>query len=98
MPQSKALYGKAMIDSEYKVKRYITEFSEKTEELLAEYDLNSFELSEFQKEFNETNDKNPMFECYPIKPENVGFLKKYISDSPEWDFSSKSYFVESHGI
>jgi len=87
-----------MIDSKYKVKRYITEFSEETEELIAEYDLDGFELSKFLNEFNEPHAENPMFDCYPIKSENVSFLKKYIDDVPEWDFVNKSYFVEAHGI
>ncbi len=33
-----------MIDTKYKVRRYIAEFSEKTEELLAEHELTSFDL------------------------------------------------------
>ncbi|MFT5677138.1 MAG: hypothetical protein ACI808_003090 [Paraglaciecola sp.] len=93
-----ALYGKAMIDSKYKVKRYITEFFEETEELIAEYDLGGFDLSKFQKEFNEPNAENPMLDCYPIKSENISFLKKYIDVEPEWNFVNKSYFVEAHGI
>ncbi len=87
-----------MIDSKYKVKRYITEFSEETEELVAEHDLDGFELLEFQKEFNEPNAEDPMFDCYSIKSENISFLKKYITVEPEWDFVNKSYFVEAHGI
>ncbi len=87
-----------MIDSKYKVKRYITEFSEETEELISEHDLVDFELSKFQKEFNEPNSENPMFDCYEVKPENIGFLKNYIANEPDWDFVNKSYFVEAHGI
>jgi len=87
-----------MIDSKYKLKRYISEFSKETEELIAEYDLVRFELSKFQKEFDEQNAENPMFDCYPIKSENISFLKKYIDVEPEWDFINMSYFVEAHGI
>jgi len=87
-----------MVDTEFEVRRYITEFSEETEELLAEHDLFSFELDKFQVEFGELNTENPMFDCYPIKESNVGFLKKYIAKEPEWDFVNKSYFVEAHAI
>ena len=87
-----------MIDTEFKVRRYIAEFLEPSGELLAEYDLSSFELKEFQIEFGEWNTENPMFDCYQVNEENVEFLKKYISIEPEWDFSNKSYFVQAHGI
>jgi hypothetical protein len=87
-----------MIDTKLNIRRYIAEYSEETEELTAEYDLALFELSQFQKEFNEPNDKDPMVDCYPIKLENIGFLKRYIIDEPDWDFVKKSYFVEAHLI
>lgn len=93
-----ALYGSSMKDIEYKVRRYITEFSEDTEELIAEYDLESFELKQFQIELGEQNDENPMFDCYPIKEGNVEFLRKYLRREPNWDFVNNSYFLESHGI
>lgn len=87
-----------MIDTKFNVRRYIAEYSEETQELIAEYDLALFELSQFQKEFNEPNGNDPMFDCYPIKLENTRFLKGYIIDEPKWDFVKKSYFVEAHGI
>lgn len=93
-----ALYGKSMIDDIYKVRRYITVFSEETEELIAEYDLASFNLAKFQTELNEPNSENPMFDCYPIKKENVKFIENYISNNIAWDFKSMSYFVEAHAI
>jgi hypothetical protein len=87
-----------MIDTQYSVRRFIAEYSEETEELLAEYELSSFELIEFQAEFNETNPRDPMFDCYSIKKENVEFIKSHIVQEPEWDFVNKSYFVEAHII
>jgi hypothetical protein len=87
-----------MIDDKFKVRRFITEFLKQTEELLAEYDLCSFELSNFQIEFGEQNTENPMFDCYPIKEKNVEFLKRYMAEEPEWDFVNKSYFIEAHAI
>jgi hypothetical protein len=93
-----SLYGKNMIDTEFKVRRYIAEFSQETEELIAEYDLCYFELKQFQTEFCEPNSDNPMFDSYPIKECNVKFLKKHLAKEPEWDFVNKSYFVEAHAI
>jgi len=87
-----------MIDDTFKVRRYITEFCEETEELIAEYDLASFDLAKFQNELNEPNKENPMFDCYPINKENVKFIENYISNNITWDFKKKSYFVEAHAI
>ena len=85
-----------MIDAKYNVRRYIAVYSEKTEELIEEYDLAKFDLLQFQKEFNEPNPNDPMVDCYQITHNNVRFLQSYIADEPEWDFDSKSYFVEAH--
>lgn len=87
-----------MIDPKYKVRRYISEFSNTSDKLLSEYDLSDFNLSEFQKEFGESDLKNPMYASYPIRQSNVAFLKNYINKEPNWDFNEKSYFVESHAI
>ena len=87
-----------MKDTNFGVRRYIAEYSDETEELIAEHDLTGFELSQFQREFNEPNNEDPMYDCYPIKLENLSFLKTYINDEPEWDLVNKSYFVEAHII
>lgn len=92
-----------MIDTEFKVKRYITEFSNNTDELIAKYDLEFFELKQFQLElcdpkFCESKTQCPMFACYPIKKRNLEFLKKYLAQEPEWDFVNNSYFLEACNI
>lgn len=87
-----------MIDNVFKVRRFITAFSEESGELTAEYDLASFDLVKFQTEFNEPNDKNPMLDCYPIREANVRFIESYISNKIVWDFNKKSYFIEAHAI
>ena len=87
-----------MIDTTYKVRRYIAAHSDKTEELLVEYELSSFDLKQFQVEFRETNSDDPMFDCYQIRETNLAFLKKYMTKEPEWDFVNRSYFVEVHVI
>jgi len=84
-----------MIDIEHNARRFITEFSNETDELLAEYDLASFDLKLFQIEFAEGDASDPMYYCYPIKEENIAFLKKYLSEELDWDFVNKAYFVEA---
>tara|TARA_B100001989_G_C24528971_1_gene460422 strand:- start:1188 stop:1451 length:264 start_codon:yes stop_codon:yes gene_type:complete len=84
-----------MIDEKYKVRRYIAEYSEETEELMAEYYLSDFDLAAFQKEFYEPDPKNPMFNCYPITADNLSFIRNYIENEPDWDFENKSYSVEA---
>lgn len=84
-----------MIDTEYNVERYIAVYSQTTEELINEYPLTSFDLAAFQAEFNEPDPKYPMLDCYPVKPENLSFIRKYITPEPEWDFDANSYFVEA---
>jgi hypothetical protein len=87
-----------MIDTKYQVRRYITEFSEIAEKLLAEYELSDFDLEKFQKEFGVLDPENPMFDCYPIKKSNVDFIKNFIHEEVNWDFVDKCYFVEAHTI
>ena len=83
-----------MIDSEFNVRRYITEFSKKTERLVAKHELSSFNLSKFQVEFRETDTNNPMFDCYQITENNLPFISLYLENELAWDFSKNSYFVE----
>lgn len=87
-----------MIDYVLEVRRYLTEYSNETEELIAEYDLQSFDLKLFQTEFCGPDRDNQMFDCYSIKESNVKFLKMHLVKEPEWDFVEKSYFVEAHAI
>lgn len=87
-----------MIDEKFKVSRYLAEYSESTEKLLAKYDLSDFDLVAFQKEFSEANPDNPMFDCYQVKKSNVEFLQRYIENEPKWDFANNAYFVEAHAI
>jgi len=87
-----------MMDETFKVRRYIAEYCEETEALIAEYDLVSFDLVKFQTEFNEPNSENPMFECCPIKEKNIPFIENYVAQKIAWNFNQKSYFVEASAI
>ena len=84
-----------MIDSKYKVRRFIAEYSDTTDELLEKYKLSDFELKLFQKEFLKSSLDNPMFDCYQIAEKNIIFLKNYIQNEPDWNFSENSYFLEA---
>jgi hypothetical protein len=93
-----ALYGKQMIDEKYKVRRYIAEYSEETEELVAEHELLDFELDAFKKEFGEANPDQSMFGCNPVLAANTDFLNPFLVKPISWDFDKSSYFVEAHAI
>lgn len=86
-----------MIDSQCNVRRYIAEYSEKTDVLLANYELDTFSLKEFQAEFK-AHDGEPMFDCYPIRQSNIEFLSKHVLTEPNWDFVTKAYFLEAHAV
>ncbi|MCY9826088.1 DUF7683 domain-containing protein, partial [Vibrio chagasii] len=87
-----------MIDEKYKVRRYIAEYSEETEDLVAEHELLDFELDAFKKEFDEANPDQPMFGCYPVLAANTDFLNPLLVKPISWDFDKSSYFVEAHAI
>lgn len=87
-----------MIDTKLSVRRYVTEFSNSTDELIAEYELDSFDMTEFRVWFKVPTSGNPMFESYPILAENVEFIENYMGIKPEWDFEMNSYFVEAVSI
>ncbi len=87
-----------MIDKEFKVRRYIAIVSNKTENLVDEIDLNSFDLRSFQNEFGMEKLNNPMFDCYPILLDNTVFIERYLSQKIGWDFVRSSYFLESSKI
>ena len=87
-----------MFEKEYNVHRLIAVYSNKTEEILVEYKLLSFELESFQKEFSIRDKQNPMFECYPIHKNNISFIEQFIGYKIDWDFEGNSYFLEANQI
>ncbi len=84
-----------MIDIKFSIKRYVSEFSNETEELISEYDLETFDLVSFQAEFKEASLENPMVDCFPILETNIRFIESYLDNTPNWDFEKNSYFVEA---
>mgnify|MGYP000260852444 CR=1 FL=1 len=83
-----------MIDENYKVRRYITEFDDQADEFCGEHELKSFDLALFQRVVG-VESANPMFDCYPINQDNCAFLLEYLAQPVVWDFKEKSYFVEA---
>lgn len=80
------------------VRRYITVFSNETEELVGEVDLTSFSLKDFQKEFNEKDANNPMYDCYIIYDQNLPFLTPFLAQGVQWDFNNYAYFLEAETL
>ena len=87
-----------MIDDKKKVRWYIAQYSESTEDLEAEYDINYFDIDAFRIEFENTNSEFPMEGCFPIRWSNIEFLRKYMDQPPVWNFKLSSYFIESQAI
>ena len=87
-----------MIDSKYNVQRIITVYSEKTEELVDELELSSFNLKSFQNIFNVNDNENPMIECYEIEPKHVNSISKFLKQKYHWDFEKYSYFLEAYAV
>lgn len=86
-----------VIDEQYNVRRYVSEFCNNSDELLAKYELESFNLAAFQGAFG-VDSANPMFECYSITQEHLSFLSPYLAQEIYWDFKAKSYFVEADTV
>jgi hypothetical protein len=87
-----------MIEDKLKVRWYVAQYSELTEDLQTEYEITGFDLQAFRIEFDDTESVYPMEGCFPITRSNIEFLEKYMSQIPNWNFASSSYFIESQAI
>ncbi|MCF6442921.1 hypothetical protein L1077_26205 [Pseudoalteromonas luteoviolacea] len=85
-----------MSDAKFKVRRFISEYSQKAEVLIAEYELSELDLFKLKAEFDETNPEQAMFDCYEIRKSNVSFINKYTHEPIAWDFSKNAYFIEAN--
>ena len=74
--------------------RIITAFSNQTEALLWTIPIRDFSLPAFQYAFGVEDPRNPMYDCWPVRPEHIPFLEKYVSNHYGWNFEVESYFVE----
>lgn len=77
------------------IARILRVFSNETELAVWELPINGFLLPAFQAEFGVADPNNPMYDCWPVKPENVPFLEHYVTNLHGWDFDRFSYFVEA---
>ncbi|MFT3735122.1 MAG: hypothetical protein QM776_08865 [Rhodocyclaceae bacterium] len=75
--------------------RVIRAYSKTTELSLWEIRIETFSLCEFQAEFGVEDPHNPMYDCWPVRPENVPFLERYITNKNGWNFELADYFVEA---
>jgi hypothetical protein len=97
-----------MCEETQKVNRTLTEFSNTTDELVAEHELIGFELSKFKQQFNskfkgafEAGSENYdplMYGCYPVTAEDVEFIRGYLAEPIAFDFVKYSYFVEATAV
>jgi len=86
-----------MIDSKFGVRRFLAEYSEQSEELIARYEFAKFDLDAFQAEF-QIDSLDPMFDCYEVEQQHLRFVESHLVQVPNWDFEGSSYFVESHAV
>jgi hypothetical protein len=87
-----------MIDKNNNVERLIAVYSEKTDELVEELELSSFDLGIFQQAFKVPDKSDPMFNAYQIEPSHVDFISNFLTKQQSWDFKKYSYFLEAFAI
>ncbi|RKZ68467.1 MAG: hypothetical protein DRQ48_08685 [Gammaproteobacteria bacterium] len=75
--------------------RFIRVYSNKTDKLISEVDVQSFDLMKFQNLFGVNDTENPMFDCFEVTPEIAGAIEAHLSSKPDWNFSAYSYFLET---
>ncbi len=82
------------------LERILTVFSNDDDELIAEYPLQSFDLSKFKKHFGVTKDSEDinMYDCYPLTSRDIKFVSEYLAEKVVFDFKLYSYFVECNSI
>lgn len=77
----------------------LTVFDNKTEQLVAEHSLHSFDLENFKRQFSVADNYDPlMYNVYPVSPEDVGFVLKYLDEEIVFDFDENAYFIECNSI
>lgn len=78
------------------VERMLRAYSNQTEEELWALSIDRFSLPEFQTEFGVTDPEDPMYDCWPVRPENVQFVERYLGRAVRWNFASEAYFLEAN--
>ncbi|MCB0332958.1 MAG: hypothetical protein KDD55_05625 [Bdellovibrionales bacterium] len=76
--------------------RYLTVFDGESEELEMLYELSSFALEKFVEHFEPCAQSDPeMFDRYSVGPDDIPFLRSFLKDEIEFDFSKFAYFLEA---
>ena len=78
-----------------RVHRYLAEYSNETDELLARHEFTHFDLAAFQGAFGITTAADPMYDCYEVTPETKEFISGFTGTPIAWDFNGRSYYVEA---
>ena len=81
------------------VERVLTVFDNRTEQLVAEHSLQSFDLESFKRQFAIADDYDPlMYNVYPVLPKDTPFVSKYLIERVAFDFDANAYFIECNEI
>jgi len=78
-----------------KITRYIAEYTNQTDALVAKYPLKTFDLAEFQEEFGIVNPDNQMLDRYPIFESSLLLLNAHLAQPVPWKFVTHSYYLET---
>jgi hypothetical protein len=77
------------------VRRVLRAYEKSGETLLQELPLNGISLTKLQQLFGYAAD-DPMYDCYPLPPEHLPVLERYVADQSlgKLDSHSCDYFLE----
>lgn len=78
-----------------KITRFIAEYANQNDALIAKYPLKSFDLAEFQEEFGIVSPDNQMLDRYPIFESSLLLLNAHLAKPIAWKFVSHSYYLET---
>ena len=77
------------------IERVLTEYAYRSERLVAEYPLRSFDLEDFKRHFGVAEEHDPlMYNVYPVTHDDVKFVLRYLDREVALDFNRCAYFVE----
>lgn len=79
-----------------KITRFIAEYDNHNDALIAKHPLKSFDLSDFQEEFGIVNPDNQMLAKYPVFESSQLLLNNHLVKPIRWKFLSHSYYLESN--
>ncbi len=80
------------------VERVLTVFDNKTEQLVAQYPMPSFELESFRRQFAVGDDDPSMYHVYPVSPQDAEFMSRFLEREVAFDFNQNTYFVECNAV